>query len=44
MKGQKTLKFSTTQEEPPKKKGKNDNGEILNSSVVLFNRNKRQIV
>ena len=32
MKGQKTLTFSTTQGESPKKKAKSDNGENLNSS------------
>ena len=36
VKGQKTLTFSTTQEEPPKKKVKSNNGENLNfsSSVI----------
>ena len=33
-KGQKTLLFSTTQEEPPKKKDKSDNGEKLGSSCI----------
>ena len=35
VKGQKTLTFSTTQEEPPKKKGKSDNGENLDTSCSV---------
>ena len=36
VKGQKTLTFSTTQEEPPKKKVKSNNGENLNFSSSLI--------
>ena len=41
--GQKTLTFSTTQEEPPKK-DKKDNGKNLVVAVVLFSWKKAQIV
>ena len=38
------LTFSTTQEEPPKKKAKSDIGENLNLAIVLFNWKKVQKV